>query len=107
MLLREAEEAVDDADPAEMWPEFERWLYGHVGWEVSESYSVVSRRTSELADVIADHFREALGEIELDIHVAAPIISAERLGVDATAEFESTNVRDKGLTAMRARTAAH
>ena len=81
-LLREAEEAVDEADPAEMWPQFERWLYARVGWEVSEAYGVVSQRTTELVDVIAKHFREALGEIELGIHVAAPIISADRLGVD-------------------------
>jgi hypothetical protein len=100
-LLRDAEATIDEADPAEMWPEFERWLYARVGWDVSEAYTFVSRRTAELVDLIAEHFREALGEVDLAVDVAAPIVSAERLGVDATAEFEHTKLRDKGLSAMR------
>jgi hypothetical protein len=101
VLLREAEEAIDDTDPAETWPEFERWLYGRVGWEVSGSYGVVSKRTSELTEVIADHFREALGDSEIDVEVTAPLITAEQLGVSATADFEPTKRREEGLTAMR------
>ena len=100
-LLREAEAAIDDADPADMWPEFERWLYGRVGWDISESYAVTSTRTGELAEVIGDHFREALGEIEIDVHVAAPIVSAEQLGVSATAEFDPVKRRETGLAAVR------
>jgi hypothetical protein len=101
-VQREAEAAVDGDDPANAWAEFEPWLYRRASWEAAESYAFLSRRTRELEELVAEHFREGLGDFEIaaaDAH--APAVDADHLGVDAGMEFTADKFGEKSLSVFR------
>jgi hypothetical protein len=100
-ILREAEDAIDQADPARVWDEFEPWLYRKVAYEVAENYALLARRTAELGEQVADHFRDAELELDLALQVTVPTPSSERLGVSAHLEMEVPGAGTQGLAALR------
>jgi hypothetical protein len=100
-ILREAEEAIDRADPAQVWDEFEPWLYRKVAYEVSENYALLARRTTELGERVAEHFRQAELELDLAIELAVPTPTADRLGVTADLELGPAAGTAQGLAALR------
>ena len=63
-ILREAEGAVEAGDPAKTWAEFEPWLYRRVAWAASQSFSALAKATLELAERVAEHFREMSGDAD-------------------------------------------
>ena len=58
---READEAIDDGDPAEIWDEFEPWLYRRVAEDVVNSFRFLQTRAEELSERVAEHFADRLG----------------------------------------------
>jgi hypothetical protein len=100
-ILREAEDAIDESDPAQVWDEFEPWLYRKVAYEVSENYSLLARRTTALGERVADHFRQAEVELDLAIELAVPTPTADRLGVGADLELGPAARAAEGLAALR------
>jgi hypothetical protein len=100
-ILREAEDAIDRADPAQVWDEFEPWLYRKVAYEVSENYALLARRTTQLGERVAEHFRQAELELDLTIELAVPTPTADRLGVSADLELGPAAGAAEGLAALR------
>jgi GTPase SAR1 family protein len=72
-LTRRAEEALDAADPIDIWDEFQVWLEQAMAHEVVENFGVLNRRTQELAARVADHFAEIESEVTVQLAIAAPI----------------------------------
>ena len=101
VVLREGETAIDEDDPAETWPDFEPWLYRRVAWEASESYAALTRLTAGLAERVADHFRETLGDLDPGIELHAPALTAESVAVTANVEFQVEGAGDKSLAVVR------
>src|SRR5690606_18310088 len=56
VVLRQADEAIDEADPLKTWPEFEPWLYRRVAEDITNNYRFLHQRANELADRVAAHF---------------------------------------------------
>ena len=100
-ILREAEDAIDQADPAQVWDEFEPWLYRKVAYEVAENYAMLARRTAELGEQVAEHFRDAEVALDLSIQVTVPTPTAERLGVSARLDLGEAGPATQGLAALR------
>ena len=59
VAAKEADDAVDAADPADMWDEFEPWLRRRVSQDVVATYAVLHRRARQLAARVGEHFEEA------------------------------------------------
>jgi hypothetical protein len=100
-ILREAEDAIDRSAPGQVWDEFEPWLYRKVAYEVSESYGMLARRTTELGEQVADHFREAEVALDLSIRLSVPTPTADRLGVSANLDLPVSGAGAEGLAALR------
>jgi GTPase SAR1 family protein len=94
-LTARAEDAIDAADPAEVWEEFEAWLEQAMSHEVVESFALLNRRTQELGARVAEHFAEDEVEVTVAFNLAAPVdafdavrrggISLEKLGLASAA----------------------
>jgi hypothetical protein len=100
-ILSEAEDAIDQSDPAQVWAEFEPWLYRKVAYEVAENYAMLAHRTTELGERVADHFRDAELAMDLSIQLTVPNPTAERLGVTAHLDLGERVVGTRGLAALR------
>ena len=59
VAAKEADDAVDAADPADMWDEFEPWLRRRVSQDVVATYAALHRRARQLAARVGEHFEEA------------------------------------------------
>ncbi len=61
-VILEADDAIDEIDPADMWP---RWRSGYARGSrtsCSRNYTFLRRRATMLSEQVADHFREASGK---------------------------------------------
>ncbi|WP_219413872.1 dynamin family protein [Pseudonocardia nigra] len=67
---RDAEQLLDDADPAEMWEQFAGWFHQQVSAAASANFVWAAERAQWLASQVADHFAEgadvALPELRFD-----------------------------------------
>lgn len=64
-ITKQADDAIEQSDPAETWEEFEPWLVRRVAEDVANSYTFLYGRADELAIRVAEHF----GEDGKDLHV--------------------------------------
>jgi hypothetical protein len=81
-VLAEAEQAIDEGDPARNWDEFEKWLRSRLAAETLENYARFTKAADELAERVAEHFELVEKQI---LTVRAPLGVLERLSVDTTA----------------------
>jgi hypothetical protein len=63
VVLQEADDSLDDIDPADMWPQMESWLQQRLSAELLENYLQLRERADALSMEVAEHFREASGRI--------------------------------------------
>jgi hypothetical protein len=101
-VSRDADAAIADSDPGEIWEQFESWLSGRVTTEVAASYTLVSRRTAELADTVVKHFADASDTVVLaPQRPAAPSGALASIGIDEKVEIEHQSLGTKGMMALR------
>ena len=58
VIGREAEQLVDDADPADIWEQFSQWLEQRVSAAASANFVWAGQRAEWLAGQVAEHFAE-------------------------------------------------
>jgi GTPase SAR1 family protein len=98
VVLHDAEQAIDDGDPAKNWSEFEKWLRQRLANETLENYAKFVREARELAAKVADHFELAESQVVLPPDVQAPVAVLESIDIDSS--FTGTKAR--GATGMAA-----
>ncbi|MCW2721184.1 dynamin family protein [Pseudonocardia sp.] len=81
-VLAEAEQAIDDGDPARNWPDFEKWLRSRLAGETLENYARFAKAADELAERVAEHFE--LVETQI-VKVRAPLGMLEELSIETSA----------------------
>jgi GTPase Era involved in 16S rRNA processing len=59
VVIAEADEAIDKADPADTWPEMEPWLQSRMADELLTNYELLRNRASSLSERVGNHFHEA------------------------------------------------
>lgn len=97
-VLHEAEESIEDGDPAKNWPEFEKWLRQRLSTETMENYAGFVTRVRELGVRVADHFELAETQAVVPREVQAPVRVLEEIAIDSS--FTTTKAR--GTTGMAA-----
>lgn len=97
-VLHEAEQAIEDGDPAKNWPEFEKWLRQRLANETLENYTTFVRHARGLAERVAGHFELAESQAVLPREVQAPVTVLEEIAIDSS----FTGVKTRGTTGMAA-----
>jgi hypothetical protein len=97
---REAEQLIDDADPAEVWDQFAQWFHQQVSSAASANFVWAAERARWLAGQVAEHFAEGA-------EVALPRLRFDDQGIAGRVdpleqpEAEKFGVGNKLFTGMR------
>jgi Dynamin family len=96
---REAEQLIDDADPAEVWEQFSEWFHQQVSSAASANFVWAAERARYLAAQVAEHFAEGAD-------VALPKLRFDEEGMGTVnpleaPEAEKFTVGNKIFTGMR------
>ena len=101
IVTREAEESINAGDPADMWEEFEAWLYKRVTAEVVENFSQLATRVTELIDSVEEHFAVAETQLQEGVETGSPLSTLDNLDVKASVEASKQSIGAATLTALR------
>lgn len=63
LIVREAEEIVEGADPGQIWDQFAEWLEQRLGAAVGDNFVWAHERSQYLAQQVSDHFDEGGGTV--------------------------------------------
>jgi hypothetical protein len=100
-ISREAEQLLDDADPAEIWEQFANWFHQQVASAASANFVWASERARYLSEQVAQHFAEA-AEIALpDLRFDQSRSLAQKVDPLARPDAEGFGVGQKIITGMR------
>jgi hypothetical protein len=87
-VIAEADTAIDDADPADTWPQVEAWLKSRISQEILTNYTVLRRRAGELSGMVSEHFRDASGVVLAELGIYNPSTVLGQTTVDTELELE-------------------
>ena len=83
-ITQQADEAIEQSDPADTWDEFEPWLYRRVAEDVTHNYAYLQLKAQELSTTVAEHF-DADGQqvaAELPIKNPGQVIQSARVAAE-------------------------
>jgi GTPase SAR1 family protein len=96
------DETLEDVDPADVWDEFEPWLYQRVAEDVVNNYRFLQVQGRELADTVADHFEIDAADLRsINLEVSDPTAGLARAGVDADIEVKKMGAGQSVMTGLR------
>jgi hypothetical protein len=99
---READDAIDAADPADIWEAFEPWLYARVADEVVGNFTLLTTRAAELVTGVAELFTDDLEAVVE--RLVAPVDADAAVGaveVDASVRLTRMTTAQRAFTALR------
>jgi len=96
-ISQQADEAIEAGDPAEMWPEFEPWLYRRVAQDVVYNYQLLQQQGAELSKRVAEHFRIDTQDVVVTPEVRNPAAALSQVAVEAVVDLK---VMGKGQSVM-------
>jgi GTPase SAR1 family protein len=85
----DAEQTLEDADPADIWGEFEPWLYHRTAFEVVQNYEFLQHRSKELTDRVAEHFEADSDGLRLDLRNIDPDTALSQVQARAALDVET------------------
>jgi hypothetical protein len=100
-IIREADEVIDEGDPAEFWDEFEPWLYRRTAEDVVYSFRVLQGRAEELSERVADLFEIDQEEVAFRPDMSDAGASLRRANATASAEFKIMTKGQRMMTGFR------
>jgi hypothetical protein len=100
-IIREADEVIDEGDPAEFWDEFEPWLYRRTAEDVVYSYRVLQGRAEELSAQVAELFALDQEELAFRRELAEGGAALRRANATASAEFKVMSKGQRMMTGFR------
>ena len=100
-VVAEAEETIEQSDPADTWPEIRAWLRDRVAQEMLTNYTLLRTRAAELSELVGTHFAETSGEILEQISVHDPELVLADQEFEAKADPTRMTIRKQALVAMR------
>jgi hypothetical protein len=101
VVTQEADDAVDDADPADAWPQMETWLQSRVSYELLANYGLLRSRADALSEDVAEHFRQASGEIFHQLSVFNPISRLSGARVEHKIELDKMTTGKKAMVMLK------
>jgi hypothetical protein len=100
-VIIEADDAVDEIDPADMWGQMEEWLRARISYELLANYTFLRRRATMLSEQVADHFREASGSRPGQLAVYNPVPLVSDKPVEHKIELDKMNARKQAMVALK------
>ena len=100
-LLKDCDAAIENSDPADTWTEFEPWLYQRVSHDVYENYAHLRNAAGELSELVADHFRDASGDVLERLAVFNPESMMSATTVETNVDTDKMGVGSSGFTVLR------
>lgn len=97
---REAEQLIDDADPAEIWDQFADWFHQQVSSAASANFVWAAERARWLAGRVAEHFAEGAQVVLPDLRFADRGM-AQKVNPLEQPEVEKVGIGSKLYTASR------
>ncbi len=89
-IVQESDEVIETADPADIWEEFEPWLYRRVGEDVVNNYKFLQVRAEDLSQRVATHFEVDSADIRARIEFAGAFDVGQ--AVDVNTEINTTTM---------------
>ncbi len=97
---REAEQLIDDADPADVWDQFAEWFHQQVSSAASANFVWAAERARWLATRVAEHFAEGADVVLPDLRFADQGMAAKVNPLEQP-EVEKVGIGSKLYTASR------
>ncbi len=100
-VITEADDAIEDSDPVDSWPQMEPWLESRVSFELVTNYTYLRDRAGELNQLVAEHFQEASGADlgQLAVYDPEPLVTQTQLDPDI--KLEKMGARKQTMVALR------
>jgi hypothetical protein len=101
VITQEADDSVDSVDPADTWPQMETWLQSRMSYELLANYTLLRERADALSLEVAEHFRDASGEVfdRLTVYNPTPLVS--NTPVVHSIELEKMKAGRQAMVALR------
>jgi hypothetical protein len=99
-INREADQLIDDADPADVWDQFADWFHQQVSSAASANFVWAAERARWLAGQVAEHFAEGAEVALPQLRFAAQGMAA-KVNELAQPEVEKVGIGSKLYTASR------
>jgi hypothetical protein len=100
-ITQEADDAMDSADPADAWPQMEAWLQSRVSYDLLANYGLLRGRADALSDDVAEHFRQASGEIFRELSVFNPMAQLSEARVEHKIELAKMTTGKKAMVMLK------
>jgi hypothetical protein len=100
-IVQESDEVIEDADPADIWEEFEPWLYRRVGEDVVNNYKFLQLRAEEISERVAEHFAADSADLRARLEFAGAFDVGQAVDVNTGINTDTMNTRQKLWTGVR------
>lgn len=101
VVTQEADDAMEDADPADAWPQMETWLQSRVSAELLANYALLRSRADALSEDVAEHFRQASNDIFHEMSVFNPISRVSGTRVEHRIELDKMTTGKKAMVMLK------
>jgi predicted GTPase len=100
-ITKQADESIENTDPAEAWDDFQTWLYRRVAEDVVHTYTFLHARARELVMRVGEHFGEDSATIGVNLAIMNPnqVLGGVRASTDV--EMAKIGVGTQGMMALR------
>lgn len=100
-VTREAEDALDAADPATIWDQFGAWVGQQVSTAAADNFVLLAERARQLADRVAEHFAEGGQAVLPELRLESTEAAHQRAAGLTQPEVEGFGLGQQALTGMR------
>ena len=100
-ITQQADESVENSDPADMWDEFEPWLYRRVAEDVTHNYTFLQLNAQELSTTVAQHFDEDGQEVTAELPIRNPGEVIQSARVAANLDVTKMGTMQSAWTGLR------
>jgi Dynamin family len=100
-IVQESDEVIEDCDPADIWEEFEPWLYRRVGEDVVNNYKFLQVRSEELSQRVAEHFEVEGADIRARLEFAGVFDVGQAVDVNTEINTDRMTAPQKLWTGVR------
>jgi hypothetical protein len=100
-LTKDADDAIDQSDPAEAWEEFEPWLYRQASDHVIANYTMLQRRSGEIASRVAELFSTDGHDIAVQLDVPNPAELLKAVETSADVALQEGDGLSTGMSTLR------
>jgi hypothetical protein len=100
-INQQVDDALEEVDPADVWPEFEPWLYRRVAEDVVYNHQFLLQQSQVLARTVAEHFDLERAHSPIAIAAGDPTTALGQIDVDADLEARKMTAAQQGMAGLR------